>query len=76
MNKREIGKGFIKSAKVVTKYVSAVSLALVVPFALGIASLTLYKPYNDNVVAPKIAQNTIEKIDKEQITNAEQLTEE
>lgn len=76
MNKREIGKGFIKSAKVVTKYASAVSLALVVPFALGIASLTLYKPYDDNVVAPKIAQNTIEKIDKEEITNAEQLTEE
>ena len=41
MNKREIGKGFIKSAKVVTKYVSAVSLALVVPFALGIALSTL-----------------------------------
>ena len=76
MNKREIGEGLIKSVKFVTKYASAVSLAVVVPVALGIGSMTLYKPYNDNVIAPKIAQNTIEKIDKEQITNTEQLTEE
>ena len=38
--------------------------------------MTLYQPYHDNVIAPQIAQNAVEQIDKAQVAGAKQLAEE